>query len=272
MKIKKLKIIDFCGFSATEIDFRDFSILIGPNGIGKTTILNAISLLTSQLSFPDQSRLKSFLRKNIRNIDEQGAAKGFRLESVFEHEGKELNVVLTENGFEKNEVVEQPWYWYGVTYFAKFDSEMVHFQLRENAWPMFSEAFEAITGWPVEPDILYETRLKENIVVGFFMQKPGSRVSSRKASAGEKKIAKSLSQIFNLEDNRQPDIILVDNLEMHAHYKRHIKMFEKLRELFAHKQVISTTHSLSVIENYQPREDVMDVEQKMIEGIIFKGE
>ena len=104
MKIKKLKIIDFCGFPAAEIDFRDFSILIGPNGIGKTTVLNAISLLTSQLSFPDPARLKNFLRKNIRNIDEQGAAKGFRLESVFEHEGQELKVVLTENGDRKSVV------------------------------------------------------------------------------------------------------------------------------------------------------------------------
>jgi len=293
MRLKSLFLKDFCGLPQLDLEFGEFTILIGPNGIGKTTILNAVTLLSSNMSFDSEEhkglvktvrplltgkdRMRAYLRKNIRNIDEEGAAKGFLATGIFEHEGKELASCCSHNGFVKNELGNQPWYWPGIVYFAKFDVDMVNFQLRESRWEKFAMAFEAITGWKVDPEVYEESNLKElghrdyKIVVGFWMHKPGGRVHSRKASAGEKKIAKSLSQVLNLEDSRQPSIVLVDNLEMHAHHRRHLRMFDVVKELFKGKQVISTTHSTVVIEQYQPREHIVDVEQAIKKEIKDAG-
>ena len=45
MKIKKLTIENFRGIGYAEIDIENFTTLIGPNNIGKSTILSAIHLL-----------------------------------------------------------------------------------------------------------------------------------------------------------------------------------------------------------------------------------
>lgn len=45
MKLKKLTIRNFRGISFAEIDIENFTTLVGPNNIGKSTILNAIHLV-----------------------------------------------------------------------------------------------------------------------------------------------------------------------------------------------------------------------------------
>ncbi len=286
MRIKSLSLRDYCGYPKADFKFRDFTCFVGPNGIGKTTILNAISLLTSSLDFKTDSadaspggfasgkitpeqRVQAFLRKNIRNIDDEGSCKAFRVEAVFEHEGKDYAVNLTEKGFEKNELLYQPFWWAGMVYFAKFDSDMVNFQLRADLWPRFKKAYEGITGFEVEPELYTETELKRtgecaDYAIGFFIKKPNGKIHSRKGSAGERKIAKALSQVVNLEESRRPSIVLVDNLEMHVHYKRHMRMLEELKDLFGGMQIISTTHSLPIIEKYEPKEDLIDIEELLV--------
>jgi predicted ATPase len=288
MRIKLLEINDFCGYKDGAVRFGAFTCLIGQNGAGKTTILNAISLLCSSIDFgqsscqefvPDNgmavitanNRVKKFLENNIRHFNEPESAKGFTLRGLFEHGGKDYEVILTESGFQKNEMVKEPWWWHGICYFAKFDSDMVNFQLKKDLWPKFAKAFEGITGFQVEPDIYSETDLarrgmESEIVVGFWIHKPDGRVYSRRASAGEKKIAKSLSQVVNIPEQRQPEIVLVDNAEMHIHYKRHLKMFEEIKSLFSGKQIVSTTHSVVIMDDYEPKEHLVDVD--MIKGTI----
>lgn len=283
MRIESLKLHDFCGFKDSEFNFRDFSCLVGPNGIGKTTVLNAVSLLCSSLDFQTESadsnpggfktrltitpeqRVQAYLKRNIRNIDDSAGCTKFRVDAVFRHEGEAVNVVLTEKGFEKNELTSKPWWWAGICYFAKFDSDMVNFQLRVDLWPKFKKAYEGITGIEIEPDIYTETDLKKlgepsEVVIGFFMKKWGDKIHSRRGSAGERKIAKSLSQVVNLEDIRRPQIVLVDNIEMHVHYKRHLRMIEEIKDIFSGMQIISTTHSQPLISSYEPKEDMIDVE------------
>lgn len=281
MKIKNLKLTDFCGYKKADFEFRDFACLVGPNGCGKTTILNAVTLLCSSLDFQTDSadaapggfrakitpeqRVQAYLKRNIRNIDDPAGCKTFRIDGTFEHEGKTYQSIMTEKGFEKNDLLAQTWWWPGMVYFAKFDSDMVNFQLRYSLWPRFQKAYEGITGIEIEPEICTETDLKKagqngEYVIGFFMKKNGDRIHSRRGSAGERKIAKSLSQVVNLEECRRPHIVLVDNLEMHVHYKRHLRMVEEIKDLFGGMQIISTTHSLPIIDSYEPKEDMIDIE------------
>lgn len=284
MIVKSLYLRDFRGYPEASIEFRpDFTCLIGPNGIGKTTALEAISLLCSSLDFKDdkpsdatdeewvpritgQQRLEAYLRRNIRLYGEPGGAKGFHLEGVFEHGGREYRVGLSEKGFALNDVVGQDWWWPGIVYFARFDTEMNSFQLRPGLWPRFKRHYEGITGFEVEPEEMVETELERlgmdgRVITGFYLDKgPRGRIHSRRCSAGEKKIAKALAQVVNLE--RKPHIALVDNLEMHVHYKRHLRMVEEIRKMFAGMQVVSTTHSTVIMDEFGGQDGVVvDVEE-----------
>ena len=291
MKIKSLHLENFRGFKDADFYFGDFSCLYGRNGEGKTTVLDAVSLLCGSLDFVGDlstntedlaedewkptataaQRTKAYLAKNARFWWEPTSSKTFYIEGIFEHEGKEFCVRLGESGFIRNEITAQPWWWAGLAFFAKFDSDMVNFQLRHDLWPKFSEAYEAITGIKVDPEIMIDTDLEElgqesRIVTGFWLYKDGGRVHSRQASAGERKIAKTLTQVVNLEPTRLPGIVLVDNIEMHVHYKRHLRMIEEVKKLFAGMQLISTTHSVMVIEGYHPQEHLINVEEAKKNG------
>lgn len=280
LRIKRLCLENFRGYQSCEFNFGDFSCLIGPNGIGKTTVLEAINLLCTSLEFGSDDRLKAYLRKNIRNVDEKDAESGFVVVGEFDKDGEPLLVKLTENGFSNNNegMTHKPWWWMGVSYFARFDQEMSNFVLPMEGWETFAKYFEMITGLQVEAeiyDVEYDRRYDSELasvapdeagkkyVVGFWMKKYGSRVHSKKCSAGERKIAKALSQIVVLPPERQPHIVLVDNLEMHVHYKRHPLMVEALKGLFAGKQLITTTHSLVLIQGDACKQNLIDVEEKI---------
>ena len=45
------------------------------------------------------------------------------------------------------------------------------------------------------------------------------------------------------------------------HDTRHLAMIEVLKDLFKGKQIIATAHSSVIVEKYQPKEHIMDVER-----------
>jgi len=300
MKIVSLKLKDFRGIPEGDFRFGDFTCFVGPNGIGKTTILEAVALLCSSLDFKGESaglvrdmqtvsgdgqeaermtlngvadaRLKAFLEKNIRNSGEDGDCQGFRAEAVFEHEGSRYGVAITEKGFEAD-LTKLPFWWPGICYFAKFDVEMSKFQLRASLWPKFKKAWDSITGFPAVDPELYTVKALAKVegdadyVIGFKIDKPAEgarpagKIHCRRGSAGEKKIIKALSQIVNLEQSRQPHIVLCDNIEAHIYHSRHLRAIQEIKELFIGKQIISATHSLPITREYVPRSDVVDLER-----------
>jgi len=296
MKLVSLRLKDFRGIQEGEFTFGDFTCFVGPNGYGKTTILEAVSLLCSSLDFAGdapvmqplgvgqsegdkdalvvnniaEKRLTEFLKKNIRNEGEDNACSGFRVEGTFEHEGITYDCAMTEKGAEKD-MTGYPFWWPGICFFTKFDVEMSKFQLRADLWPKFKKSWDAITGYPAcDPEImtfkaLAKREANPDYVINFKIDKPtegvrqACKVPCRRASAGEKKIIKSLSQIVNLEIERQPHIVLIDNAEMHIHWTRHLKAIQELKDIFAGKQIVSATHSLPIINDYHPKSDIIDL-------------
>lgn len=302
MRLNELELTNFKGYEHARFNFGDFQALTGPNGHGKTTVLEAISLICSSLDFSDGTdavapelvddkvgtdwkptvsgaqRLAAYLRRNIRSGE-----KSFTILGKFEHEGLELIVELNEKGFVRNDLLKSEIWWPGICYFAKFDSEMTSFMLPWRMWSEFKPAYEAITGFEIEPEILEEDEIMltddeeddeeaRQIVVGFWLEKPASfgrpasRIYCRDCSAGEKKIAKTLSNIVNLEESRQPYLVLVDNIELHIHYKRHLTAVDEIKKIFAGKQIVATTHSTTIMASYEPKTDIIDLEVLLQNG------
>ena len=70
MKIKRLKIVNLRGFEQAELEFTpDMNLLVGVNGVGKTTVLDSIRICLSKI-LPDitasRSQKKSFGKEDIR--------------------------------------------------------------------------------------------------------------------------------------------------------------------------------------------------------------
>lgn len=87
-------------------------------------------------------------------------------------------------------------------------------------------------------------------------------------SDGEKKIATLLSTLFKrcYKDSlgrSDASIILIDNIEMHIYWKRHMKLIQKMEEFFPNHQIICTTHSPILIKE-MPEKYIYDIE-KLIE-------
>lgn len=81
------------------------------------------------------------------------------------------------------------------------------------------------------------------------IQKGDVRVHHKSMSAGEKKIATLLKNLCDPTVMDRSDIVMVDNIEMHVYFKRHVKMLDKILSCFPDKQFIVTTHSGIMIDH-----------------------
>ncbi len=76
LHLKKLRLKNFCNYEDYTFDFTKpdgspypFVCFFGPNGVGKSTLLEAISLLTMNQSGRPMSYIQESLKKFIRNMD-----------------------------------------------------------------------------------------------------------------------------------------------------------------------------------------------------------
>jgi len=275
IKLKSIKIKNLKVFKDYQFDFYDkngiknFVCFIGVNGCGKSTLLSAIQLLFSNLSFTREESRKAFLEKSIRHVGKDANKDDdFEINATFINDEKEYNVIINKSGIVKDHPKEIRELAYRICYLARFDQELNKFQISRKKWPIFKELFEAVTGFEIEEDNDINDFFKnstdsnmksliDDYVLSFYVNKPTGIIKVKECSDGEKKIIKAFSTILTLEYT--PEIILIDNVEMHVERGRHLKLIEALKKCFPKSQIFTTTHSYHISRGFGERGYVYDL-------------
>lgn len=328
-RLEKLRLVNFVSFDDYTVSFvdadgvvRSMTGLHGPNGTGKSTILNAVAMLFNNFTGYDEQRFSVASKKYVRNVinpDVAGegnlgqdgqVAEGFKAVGAASKWMVEGNLV-TEDGEEyavrvSNDKDDYVWqsppegqaggakircakldHPVGVRitlgmqcYLASYDKELNQFQLRKDRWPIFKKLFEAVTGYPVDrkdANLDEETikgggnqrlALLDQYVLAISIKKPSETISERQCSDGEKKTIKNFTTILNKDII--PSLILIDNVEMHVEIDRHVKLVRCIEECFPDSQVLFTTHSPAVINEYDIDRLVCLVNKKLPQGDLWR--
>lgn len=151
------------------------------------------------------------------------------------------------------------------------------FQLYEELGDAFVDFANAVYGFDcsLPSDSIHRDK-GQAYYTDFVLSKPnGTRVHYKSFSDGEKKIATLLSNIFEKayhgsHSKGNEKILLIDNIEMHIYWKRHMILVEKMEEYFPDHQIICTTHSPIISKEMNPRyiHDIEKYLQNNMEGKI----
>jgi len=239
----------------------------GPNGSGKTTVLDAISLAFSSFASYTEARLDVALRKYIRNFKfmkpSEQSKSNFLVEADIMSDVGNYTVAIDRHGYldgkshpEKiqNEILTQ-------CFRTRYDEELNMFQLRLDRWKIFKDLFETVTGYvvekkecPMSPFTVNDSSCKASMalldeyVLELNIIKPNETITDRECSKGEKKILKNFTTLLNKNDI--PSIILIDDVEMHVELDRHMNLIRCIERCFPGSQVIFTTHSPKIIYEF----------------------
>jgi predicted ATP-binding protein involved in virulence len=274
LKIKSIAFKDFKVFKDCSFDFTDqeqiknFICFIGPNGCGKSTILNSISLLFSNLNL-SEDRLTYNLGKAVRHekyVDNTLTNNDFLITAKLEviDTKYEYEVQINREGFLKDHPGQIKELVSRICYATRFDQELRNFQLERSKWKTFKRLFESVTGFKIKEqtsifseDGISQEATMDKYVLGFLVKKPRETILHRECSDGEKKIIKSFSTLLNLE--YMPQIILIDNVEMHVESGRHLKLIKEMKSCYPDSQIFTTTHSYQISRNFSERSQVYDL-------------
>lgn len=267
VKLKSLRLVNFGGYRDTTFKFdasrQPVALFFGPNGFGKSTILEAIRIASNPMVFKDRQKgAELYLRPWTYDNDYNAATGNVKqqraelyVHAVFDQGGEEANVVLGNEGFIVNELDHQH---NGYAFYADADNPInwAKFQLHEEEAEKFVKMAEAIYGFEVDLDGEVKDSITEadgSVSTHLFYQdviimKGKDRVHFCRMSAGEKKIATLCRQLCDPDALLGRDIVLIDNMEMHVYFKRHPKMLAKMQEHFKGKQFLATTHSSVMVD------------------------
>ncbi len=308
--LKRLRLKNYCNFSDYTFDFMrengtpyPFVCFFGPNGIGKSSLLDAVAKLSMNTSGRSNIMVRESLQKYVRNKDydpQYNRIKGYvykddfiagasdeeqidmLIEGTFELYGREFIVQVTQDGYARNDLAKCPeWgenhlkYRQRINHFITSDSDlsMSKFQLHLSQMKNFEDIISEIMRYPAECIPPSELSFGDDeYCTDFIIKKKDFRIHYKRMSAGERKICKSFSQILNLlYDLEQPKrgeiampgwprLLLVDNVEMHVYYDRHVTLVECLKRVFEKQQIICTTHSGTLIKRFLDGENDKDKE------------
>jgi predicted ATP-binding protein involved in virulence len=253
---------------SSESDTLGLACLVGPNGTGKTTCLDAVQLLFDNYNGYSGDRYRAKMASRIRSKDGVSAMMSnidFSVKGIFISNGSEYEVEVTSKEVVSRHPEEISSRFMHYLYYASFDRELHMFTLKRARWNQFKGFFSGMTGFTVEEDANvfdqsdnrdYSKMMKE-YVLGFKIEKPNETISHRRCSAGERKIIKCFSTILNREV--QPAIILIDNVTDHVEIPRHLPLMQHMQECFPNSQIITTCHSIPVQRNFPDRDKIIDM-------------
>lgn len=268
MVLKSLRLINFGGYHDTLLTFdaekQPVSMFYGPNGCGKSSILEAVRLVSNPLVFKDRAQgAEAYLRPWIYDSDYQsgsdrvkGAKNEMYIHSIFSDNGEEKNVVIGNAGFMLNEIGEQH---LGFSFYVDADNPInwAKFQLHSADAGKFIELAEAIYGFECDLDCEVKDKIQETdgtwtehlYYQDVVIKKGRDRVHFCRMSAGEKKIATLIRQLCNPDSLINRNIVLIDNVDLHVYFARHAKMIDRLVKHFEGKQFFLTSHSHDMIQH-----------------------
>jgi len=274
-KIKKLNLVNYCGYRTFNLDMTDgdevkqWTMLYGPNGVGKSNFLEAVRLLAYPTEIRGRPDLTMMFRKLTYHPDYQPGLEGFdknktemKMYGCFDTPEGDKEIVIQNDwslrgcGLTKDEIRSTP----SLALYVDADkpNNMQNFQLKAQYKEQFLDIAKAVYGFEchipddktnITKELDPETGEWTTFYLDFVITKFGNtKVHFKRMSDGEKKIATMLRFLFNRGyDNQNAGILLIDNIEMHIYFKRHMKLIEKIAEHFPGRQIIATTHSPVII-------------------------
>ena len=267
IKLSSLYLENFAGYENCHFTFSlntPMNLFFGPNGIGKSSVLEAVRIISNPQVFNNRQQSASTYLRNLvydaefNPLSDQVLSKAkeeMLVEGTFYTDSGFKKVVLNNDGFVCNELEDVH---YGHAFYVDADNPMNwnNFQLISNHADKFIELAEFIYGFECDLDgevfdTIEEadgTKSKHLYYQDLIVKKGNTKVHYARMSAGEKKIATLVRMLCN-PDNINRDIILIDNIEQGIYFKRHRRMLDKLCEYLKGKQIIATTHSCEMIDH-----------------------
>lgn len=290
MFLKKLRLQNFRGYedytlNLTKPDGKPYHFVCfyGPNGCGKTTVLDAIALLFMSIAGRSSEFVSNALQKYIRGnttgnylFNKSGQ---MRIEAVLEDGNKDYTIVLTQSGFVQNDILDAKlWgdhtlkYLNRLVHIIRSDSDLSFhkFQLLASCAQDFETIIADVMRYPVKCS--NSNSAFEDYCTDIVITKKNTLVHFKQMSMGERKICKAFSDLINLMHNfshpvgNEPDmtgwprIILIDEAETHVYYDRHVNFISSLKRVFKDQQIIATTHSGILIKRFLNNEHDADTE------------
>lgn len=272
VKLKRLNLKNFCGFRNIELDFaeedaiKQFAVFYGANGVGKTSILNALLMLANPKKHMARD-MSLMLRRMTFNKDydanyelkEEDVLPLF-MEGVFELDEDgwktDKRVIINNQGVVLNELPE---ILHGHAYHIDSSNPNVmrNFQLSEHNAERFVDIASSVYGERVElntnRDVEEFDHVDQKVITLYtdfilYKKKEGTLNHYKNLSFGEKKIATMVRMLCDPNYIDHMSIIVIDEVESHINFKLHAALISKLVEHFPDKQILATTHSGTLID------------------------
>jgi predicted ATP-binding protein involved in virulence len=309
MYLAGIRLKNYCGYKDTKLRFLDSNdqvlkliTIFGPNGVGKSSLLEALKLISNPFIYIGRDTRLAFRRltynqdynptygfikdakefltfedlekeyfENENSIDRTLTTEQFKttfdelvkdneynmeIEAAFEENDDFRTVFIQTDGLKESNLPPKS---RGYAYCIDADNpvNLMKFQVSDEMEDIFLEIAETVYKFPCKFNEPVKEKLKDfdgnerevNIYTDLIINKDGVNVHYKSMSAGEKKIATMLSYLCDPIYMDNMDIVIIDNCEMHVHFKRHAKFIDKLLEKFPNKQFIVTTHSGTLIDH-----------------------